>query len=269
MKKDRADILITELGLAESREKAKKIIMSGNAFIGTEKIMKPGEMIPIDAKITVRSNSLKYVSRGGYKLEKAIEKYGIDLNDKVAVDIGASTGGFTDCMLQNGARKVYAIDVGYGQLDYSLRINDKVVSMERTNIRKLDTESIEDEINFISIDVSFISLSLVLPVAKKLLAEDGELVALIKPQFEAGRDKVGKKGIVRDKSVHKEVLIKVMGILKDLNLSIIDITHSPIKGATGNVEFLVYCKNYLLYVEKEINLDNLLTETTENFQGDR
>ena len=240
MSKIRADVLLVKSNLVDSREKAKRLIMSGEVFKGTERIEKAGQLLDEDAKLNIKSNSLKYVSRGGFKLEKAIDLYNLDLKDSICVDIGASTGGSTHCMLMNGAKKVYAIDVGYNQLDYSLQIDDRVVSMERTNIRNFDTSLIEDEIDFASIDVSFISLELVLPKAVELVKDGGEIVALIKPQFEAGREKVGKKGIVRDKKVHKEVLEKIISLAKELDLSIRGLTYSPIKGAKGNIEFLIY-----------------------------
>lgn len=252
MTKERADVLMVNKDLAPSREKAKRLIMSGEVFIGTQRVEKPGQLINIDEDITIKSNSLKYVSRGGFKLEKAINLYNLNLKDLTCVDIGASTGGFTQCMLFNGAKKVYAIDVGYNQLDYSLRIDDRVISMEKTNIRTFDTSKITEPIDFISIDVSFISLELVLPKAVELLRENGKIVALIKPQFEAGRDKVGKKGIVRDKAVHKEVIEKVINIVRDLNLRILGLTYSPIKGATGNVEFLILLENSNI---ESVNLD--------------
>ncbi|SHG98250.1 23S rRNA (cytidine1920-2'-O)/16S rRNA (cytidine1409-2'-O)-methyltransferase [Anaerosphaera aminiphila DSM 21120] len=252
MVKERADVLLVNKDLAPSREKAKRLIMSGEVFIGTQRVEKPGQLINIDEDITIKSNSLKYVSRGGFKLEKAINLYNLNLKDLTCMDIGASTGGFTQCMLFNGAKKVYAIDVGYNQLDYSLRIDDRVISMEKTNIRTFDRSKIAEPIDFISIDVSFISLELVLPKAVELLREDGKIVALIKPQFEAGRDKVGKKGIVRDNTVHKEVIEKVINIARDLNLRILGLTYSPIKGATGNVEFLILFENSNM---ESVNLD--------------
>jgi len=243
MAKKRADVLLVEHGIINSREKAKRLIMEGRVFIGTSRVEKPGEQFKDDVEFNVKGLENSFVSRGGYKLQKMIKEYEIDLQDKNCVDIGASTGGFTQCMLRYGAKKVYAIDVGYNQLDYSLRIDDRVVSLERTNIRYFDSSSIEENISFISIDVSFISLELVLPVAKDILGNNGEIVALIKPQFEAGKGKVGKGGIVRDKKVHKEVLEKIYNLANDLNLKIIDITNSPIKGTNGNIEFLIYLKN--------------------------
>lgn len=257
MGKVRADVLLVEQGLVDSREKAKRLIMSGEVFIGTLRVDKPGQLIAPESELRVKSNSLKYVSRGGFKLEKAIELYNIDLQDKVCIDIGASTGGFTDCMLQNGAKRVYAVDVGYNQLDYSLRVNDKVVSMEKTNFRTFDTTTIDEKIEFASIDVSFISLELVLPKAAEIISDNGKIVALIKPQFEAGREKVGKKGIVRDPEVHREVIEKIIYLSKNLELRILGITISPIKGMTGNTEFLILLEKSDLE-DNEYDVDSLL-----------
>lgn len=242
MAKKRADVVLFEKGLVESREKAKRIIMEGSVYIGTLRIDKPGEKIDEEAEVYIKGNPINYASRGGLKLEKAIEEFNLDLQNLISMDIGASTGGFTDCMLQNGAKKVYALDVGYGQLDWKLRNDNRVVVMERTNIRYVKPEDIEDKLDFISIDVSFISLKLVLPVAKDLLREDGELVALVKPQFEAGREKVGKKGIIRDKKIHREVLESTIELSKELGFGIKDISFSPVTGTKGNIEFLIYLK---------------------------
>lgn len=243
MAKKRADVLIFEQGLAPSREKAKRIIMEGRALIGTMRIEKPGEQIDEDETITIKESKIDYVSRGGLKLEKAIEVFDLNLDDVCAMDIGASTGGFTDVMLRNGAKLVYAIDVGYNQLDYKLRIDPRVVVMEKTNIRYLDKSLITDEIDFISIDVSFISLKLVLPVAKEVLKENGYIVALIKPQFEVGKNLVGKNGIVRDEKARKDVIEDIFNFSIEIGLSPVNLTYSPIKGAKGNVEFLVLLKN--------------------------
>lgn len=243
MAKKRADVLIFEQGLAPSREKAKRIIMEGRALIGTMRIEKPGEQIDEDETITIKESKIDYVSRGGLKLEKAIDVFDLNLEDVCAMDIGASTGGFTDVMLRNGAKLVYAIDVGYNQLDYKLRIDPRVVVMEKTNIRYLDKSLITDEIDFISIDVSFISLKLVLPVAKEVLRENGYIVALIKPQFEVGKDLVGKNGIVRDTKARKDVIEDIFNFSIEIGLSPVNLTYSPIKGAKGNVEFLVLLKN--------------------------
>ncbi len=242
MSKKRADILLFEKGLADSREKGKRLIMEGVVFIGTEKVQKPGDLISEDEDIVVKNNPLIYVSRGGLKLEKAIEVFNLDLKGKVSMDIGASTGGFTDCMLKNGALKVFAVDVGYNQLDWKLRNDDRVVVMERTNIRSVTLEDIGEQVDFISIDVSFISLRLVLPVAREILKDEGEVVALIKPQFEAGREKVGKKGIVREKSTHLEVIKNVIQFSKEIGLIADSLTYSPVTGATGNIEFLARFK---------------------------
>ena len=238
--KKRLDVLLVEQGLADSREKAKAIIMSGIVYVDNNKEDKAGTTFDETAKIEVRGNTLKYVSRGGLKLEKAMDHFGVELAGKVCMDVGASTGGFTDCMLQNGATKVYAVDVGYGQLDYKLRIDPRVVNMEKCNIRYLDFSLIEDPINFISIDVSFISLKLVFPVASKLLGTDGTLVCLVKPQFEAGREQVGKKGIVRDKKVHEEVIKNVVQYATENDLHPAGLTFSPVTGAKGNIEYLLY-----------------------------
>ena len=252
--KKRVDILLVEKGLVESREKAKRIIMEGSVFVGNKRIDKPGEKLDEDVELVIKDNPLTYVSRGGLKLEKAIKLFNIDLFNKVAMDIGASTGGFTDCMLQNGVSKVFAVDVGYGQLDWRLRNDPRVIVMERTNIRNVTYEDINEKIDFITIDVSFISLKLVLPVAKSLLNEDGEVVALIKPQFEAGRDKVGKKGIVREKDTHCEVISSIVEFSRSYGFGICGLSYSPITGATGNIEFLIYLKNN---DEKTINSDDI------------
>ncbi len=240
MEKKRADVLLFEKGLAESREKAKTLIMEGIVFTGDRRIDKPGEKVEVNIPIMIKENPIIYVSRGGLKLEKAIDSFNIDIKNKICMDIGASTGGFTDCMLMEGAKKVYAIDVGYGQLDWKIRNDPRVIVMERTNIRYVEKEDIDDIIDFISIDVSFISLELVLPVAKTFLSKDGKIMALIKPQFEAGREKVGKKGIVRDKNTHIEVIEKVAKLCNKEELSLINLDFSPITGGTGNIEFLAY-----------------------------
>ncbi len=249
--KKRADVILFEKGLVESREKGKRVIMEGIVFVGTERIEKPGQKLDEDAEIRIKVNPNIYVSRGGLKLEKSIELFKLDLKDKVSMDIGASTGGFTDCMLKNGASKVFAIDVGYGQLDWKLRNDKRVVVMERTNIRHVESDEIGEPIDFISIDVSFISLKLVLPVAKKLLRDNGEIIALVKPQFEAGRENVGKRGIVRDKKIHYKVIKDTINYCVENKLSPYGLTYSPITGATGNIEFLIYLKN---------NLDNSIDD---------
>lgn len=239
MEKIRADVLIVQKGLAKSREQAKRMIMAGDAIAGTMRIDKPGELLDADAEIRIKENSIKYVSRGGYKLEKILDTFDIDLQDKTTMDIGSSTGGFTDCMLKHGAKKVYAIDVGYNQLAYSLRIDERVVVMEKTNFRTMDVGIINDRIDFISIDVSFISLKHIFPNASKLISGTGYICALIKPQFEAGKEKVGKKGVVRDEKVHEEVIENVLGLAKEEGLYLVKLTYSPIRGQEGNIEFLV------------------------------
>lgn len=241
--KKRADVILFEKGLVESREKGKRVIMEGAVFVGTERIDKPGQKLDEDVEIRIKVNPNVYVSRGGLKLEKSIDLFELNLKEKISMDIGASTGGFTDCMLRNGAKKVFAVDVGYGQLDWKLRNDNRVIVMERTNIRHVKKEDIGEDIDFISIDVSFISLKLVLPVAKELLNNNGEIIALIKPQFEAGREKVGKKGIVRDENIHFEVIKDIVDFCMENNLGPYGLTYSPITGATGNIEFLIYIKN--------------------------
>jgi len=240
--KVRLDVLLHESGLCESREKAKALIMAGQVYIDNVKCDKAGEQVLRTKKPEIRGETLKYVSRGGLKLEKALSEFPIDLSGKVCMDIGASTGGFTDCMLQNGAKKVFAVDVGYGQFAWKLRSDERVVNMERTNIRYVKSEDIGVELEFASIDVSFISLSLVLPVAFELLSDKGEVVALIKPQFEAGRGQVGKKGVVRDASIHKEVIEKVIGVAKEIGFGVLGLSFSPVKGPEGNIEYLVHLK---------------------------
>lgn len=240
--KERLDVLLVNRGLFESREKAKTAIMAGQIFMGTVCVDKAGTKVPIDADLSVKGNTLPYVSRGGLKLEKALQLYPIDLTDAVMVDIGASTGGFTDCALQNGAAKVFAIDVGYNQLAWSLRQDKRVINMEKQNIRTVTAEQLCELVDFISIDVAFISLDKVLPVAVTLLKDTGSLVALIKPQFEAGREKVGKGGIVRDPATHAEVLTRILHVAEDVGLHLHGVTYSPIKGTEGNIEFLGYFK---------------------------
>jgi 23S rRNA (cytidine1920-2'-O)/16S rRNA (cytidine1409-2'-O)-methyltransferase len=239
-KKERLDVLLVEKGLFESREKAKRAIMSGVIFIEGQRVDKAGTNVAIESEIEIRGKTLQYVSRGGLKLEKAIKNFPIVLDDMVCMDIGASTGGFTDCMLQNGARKVYSVDVGYGQLDWKLRNLDNVVNMERTNVRYVKPDDLEDVLDFVSIDVSFISLKLVLPVAASLMRENAKIVFLIKPQFEAGREKVKKNGVVRDPSVHMDVIDKVLSYAYEAGFQIEDVSFSPITGPKGNIEFLGY-----------------------------
>ena len=238
--KERLDVLLVQKGLAPSREKAKTMIMEGNVFVDNQREDKAGNFFDPSVNIEIHGNTLRYVSRGGLKLEKAMAQFGITLDDKVCMDIGASTGGFTDCMLQNGAKKVYAVDVGYGQFAWKLRQDPRVVCMEKTNIRYVTPEDIGDALNFASVDVSFISLTKVLGPAKELLKDGGQMVCLIKPQFEAGKDKVGKKGVVRDPAVHKEVIERVILFAKSIGFGILHLDYSPIKGPEGNIEYLVH-----------------------------
>ncbi len=245
MKKERLDVLMVRRNLAESREKAKALIMSGIVYVNGQKEDKAGTSFEETVQIEVRGNTLKYVSRGGLKLEKAMSRFGVQLAGKVCMDVGASTGGFTDCMLQNGAVKVYAVDVGHGQLAWKLRNDDRVICMEKTNIRYVTPEDIGDRIEFASIDVSFISLTKVLGPVKQLLTDEGQVVCLIKPQFEAGREKVGKKGVVREKSVHLEVIEMVMDYARSIGFGILGLEFSPIKGPEGNIEYLLYLQNIL------------------------
>ncbi|MCD8391526.1 MAG: TlyA family RNA methyltransferase [Firmicutes bacterium] len=242
MEKIRLDALLVNRGMAQSRERAKALIMAGQVYIDNQKCDKAGMSVDPETVPEIRGERLKYVSRGGLKLEKAMKEFPIDLHGKITMDIGASTGGFTDCMLQNGAKKVYAVDVGYGQFAWKLRQDERVVNMERTNIRYVTHEQIGDYIDFASIDVSFISLRLVLPVAKELLADDGEIAALIKPQFEAGREQVGKKGVVRDIKVHYEVIKNVLDFARSIGFYVGGLSFSPIKGPEGNIEYLAYLK---------------------------
>ena len=240
IKKERLDILLVNKGLASSREKAKAIIMSGIVYVDGEKEDKAGQTFPENAVIEVRGNTLKYVSRGGLKLEKAMNEFDLKLDGNICMDVGSSTGGFTDCMLQNGAVKVYSVDVGHGQLAWKLRNDERVVCMEKTNIRYVTPDDIDDKIDFSSIDVSFISLTKVLLPVKELLTDKGRIVCLIKPQFEAGREKVGKKGVVRDKKVHEEVIEMVTEYAKSIELYPINLDFSPVKGPEGNIEYLLY-----------------------------
>lgn len=240
VKKERLDVLLVEKGFFESRERAKANIMAGKIFIDGKRVDKCGEKVNVDLPIEFKGDDLPYVSRGGYKLEKAIKSFTINLQDKTCLDIGASTGGFTDCMLQNNARKVFSIDVGYGQFAWKLRTDPRVVCMERTNVRYVTPEQLGEVANFASIDVSFISLTKVVPTVLNLLDEKGEVVALIKPQFEAGREKVGKKGVVREKSTHEEVIKNIVDFILNNNLKVLGLDFSPIKGPEGNIEFLVY-----------------------------
>lgn len=242
MSKQRLDLLMVEKGLAASRERAKAWIMAGVVIVDGQKIDKAGTMITTEAKITVLNDSIGYVSRGGLKLKKALEYFVINLEGKVMGDIGASTGGFTDCALQNGAKKVYAIDVGYGQLAWSLRTDSRVINMERTNIRNVQVQDLGEPLDFASIDVAFISLTKVLPVVKELLHDDGSVIALIKPQFEAGREKVGKKGVVKDPLVHIDVITNITSAACEIGFVPVGLTFSPIKGPEGNIEYLLYLR---------------------------
>lgn len=238
--KERLDVLLVQRGLAPSREKAKAIIMSGIVFVDNEREDKAGTFFDEKVNIEVRGKTLKYVSRGGLKLEKAMEVFGVELKDKICMDVGASTGGFTDCMLQNGAVKVYSVDVGHGQLAWKLVQDERVVCMDRTNIRYVTPEDIDDVIEFASIDVSFISLTKVLLPVRNLMTDNGQIVCLIKPQFEAGRENVGKKGVVRDKKIHIDVIEKVIEYAKSIGFGIINLDFSPVKGPEGNIEYLLY-----------------------------
>lgn len=240
--KERLDVLLVKRNLAESREKAKAIIMSGNVFVEGQREDKAGSSFPEEVQIEVKGHTLPYVSRGGLKLEKALANFDVTVEGKVCSDVGSSTGGFTDCMLQNGAVKVFAIDVGRGQLDWKLRQDDRVVCMEKTNIRYVTPEDIGEPVDFSSIDVSFISLTKVLEPIRNYLTADGEIVALIKPQFEAGREKVGKKGVVRERSTHHEVIEKVASYANSIGFGILNIDFSPIKGPEGNIEYLIHLK---------------------------
>lgn len=255
--KERLDVLLVKGGFAESREKAKAIIMSGNVFVNNEREDKAGQTFDEKAVIEVRGNTLKYVSRGGLKLEKAMTDFDVSVAEKVCMDVGASTGGFTDCMLMNGAVKVYSVDVGHGQLAWKLRQDERVICMEKTNIRYVTKEDIPELIDFSSIDVSFISLTKVLIPVRNLLSEHGEVVCLIKPQFEAGREKVGKKGVVRDKGVHREVISMVIDYACSNGFQVLNLDYSPIKGPEGNIE-------YLLHIRKT---DNSIGENTSETQN--
>lgn len=238
--KERVDCALVSRGLAESREKAKAIIMSGIVFVNNQKCDKAGDTVKPGDIVEIRGDKLKYVSRGGLKLEKAVRAFGIDLSNLICADVGASTGGFTDCMLQNGASKVYAVDVGYGQLAWKLRTDDRVINLERTNFRYVTKDQIPDQLDFASVDVSFISLTLILPVLRNLLGENATAVCLIKPQFEAGRENVGKKGVVRDREVHVSVINKIIEFAFNNGYSVLDIDFSPVKGPEGNIEYLCY-----------------------------
>ncbi len=246
----RLDIAVFQQGLAESREKAKALIMAGQVYINGQKELKSGATVKPDDKIEVRGNTNPFVSRGGLKLQKAAEKFNIDLSDNICMDIGASTGGFTDCMLSHGAKKVYSIDVGYGQLAWKLRTDERVVNMERTNFRYVTHEQIPEDIDFASVDVSFISLKIILPVMRQLLKNNGQSVCLIKPQFEAGKENVGKKGVVKDPTVHIDVVNKICNFAVESGFTVLNLDFSPIKGPEGNIE-------YLMHIVKSDNPENI------------
>lgn len=243
MAKIRLDVLIQEKGLAPSREKARAIILAGEVRVNGQCVDKPGTNIDEESEIELLHNGPRYVSRGGFKLEKAITYFKVDFNGKVVLDVGASTGGYTDCALQHGAARVYAVDVGYGQLDWSLRNDQRVVNIERTNIRYFSLEELGETVDIVTVDVSFISTGKVFPVIKDLVKPDGDILVLIKPQFEAGKNKVGKKGVVKDQEVHREVLLECMGAADKVGLGCIDATFSPITGPQGNIEFFLHLKN--------------------------
>lgn len=251
--RERIDVLLIEKGLETSRERAKALIMAGIVYADNQKVDKAGQEVDINALIEIRGQSIAYVSRGGLKLEKAINAFNISLKDKICMDIGASTGGFTDCMLQNGATKVYSVDVGYGQLAWKLRVDSRVINLERTNVRFLTEEQVPDKIDFASVDVSFISLTLVLPVIKLFLKQGAEMVCLIKPQFEAGRGNVGKKGVVREPEIHIDVITKIANFALQAGFTILNLSFSPVKGPEGNIEYLIHLKND--QSENSLNID--------------
>jgi len=258
-KKERLDCLVFERGFAESREKARALIMEGSVYVNGQMADKPGTQVTYGDKIELRGKKLRYVSRGGLKLEKAVDVFSIDLNGMAAMDIGASTGGFTDCMLQNGASKVYSVDVGYGQLAWKLRTDKRVVNLERTNVRYLGRAQVPENVDFFSIDVAFISLKLVLPVAYEFSKENARGVCLIKPQFEAGKNKVGKNGVVRDKNVHAQVISDILAFTLGHGFSVLGLTYSPVKGPKGNIE-------YLMYIQKSGNPVNCAADVKETVE---
>ena len=269
--KERLDVLIVKRGLADSREKAKAVIMSGNVFVEGQREDKAGTSFDDKAEIVVKE-TLAYVSRGGLKLEKAMKEFGMDLNHKICMDVGASTGGFTDCMLMNGARNVYAVDVGHGQLAWKLRNDERVVCMEKTNIRYVTPKDLEEKVDFVSIDVSFISLQKVLPPVKELMREQGEMVCLIKPQFEAGREKVGKKGVVREPKIHEEVIRKIIDFADHIGFDVLHLDFSPIKGPEGNIEYLLHLRKNSMKTQNtseltESEAQRALLEITEQKSG--
>lgn len=261
--KERLDVVLVNGGYVPSREKAKTVIMSGNVFVNGQREDKVGTKIDIYSSIEIKGNPLPYVSRGGLKLEKAIKEFDIKLTDKTCMDVGASTGGFTDCMLQNGAKKVYSVDVGYGQLEWSLRQNPRVVCMEKTNIRYVTNEDISEGIEFVSIDVSFISLTKILLPIRELMNNLSECVCLIKPQFEAGRDKVGKKGVVREWQTHYDVIKKVVEYAAGIQFEILNLSFSPIKGPEGNIEYLLYIKKVEELTEQR-EFTNIIKNIVDN-----
>ena len=265
--KERLDVLLVKRNLASSREKAKAIIMSGNVFVDGQREDKAGSTFDEKQEIIVKGKTLKYVSRGGLKLEKAMKNFDIVLKDKVCMDVGASTGGFTDCMLQNGAVKVYSVDVGHGQLDWKLRNDERVVCMERTNMRYMTEDDIDEKASFVSIDVSFISLTKILPAVYRILNTGGEVVALIKPQFEAGREKVGKKGVVRDPKVHEEVIEKVRDYAMSIFMEPCHLSFSPIKGPEGNIEYLLHLKKHPEGTEVPVSLDVSVEDVVKEAHG--
>lgn len=272
VEKERLDVLLVQQGLANSRELAKAYIMAGNVYVDGQKEDKAGTKVAVTAKLEVKGNQMKYVSRGGYKLEKAMDVFGIRLDGKICLDIGASTGGFTDCMLQNGASKVYAIDVGYGQFAWKLRNDERVVCLEKTNVRYVTHEQVPDEGDFASIDVSFISLTKVLPAVLGVLGEKGQLVCLIKPQFEAGREKVGKKGVVRDSSVHREVIEMIVEYARTQSLGILGLDFSPIKGPEGNIEYLIYLdksRSGMHEDEVQARVDTVVAQSHKILSGEK
>lgn len=265
--KERLDVMMVNRGLAPSREKAKAVIMSGIVYVDGQKEDKAGSTFDDKVKIEVKGTTLPYVSRGGLKLEKAVSHFDLLLESKVCMDVGSSTGGFTDCMLQNGAVKVYAVDVGHGQLDWKLRNDSRVVCMEKTNIRYVVPEDIDESPSFVSIDVSFISLTKVLEPIKNLMTQDGEIVCLIKPQFEAGREKVGKKGVVRDKQVHKEVINMVQEYAMSIGLVPLALEFSPIKGPEGNIEYLLYLSKDMARQPGILDIDGVVEASHEELKN--
>lgn len=266
MMKERLDVLVVNRGLAESREKAKALIMCGEVFVNGQREDKPGTSFDVDkSQITVKGNHLPYVSRGGLKLEKALQNFTLSLTDTICMDIGASTGGFTDCMLQNGARKVYAVDVGHGQLAWKLRNDERVVCMEKTNFRYMQPCHIQEELDFASVDVSFISLTKILLPARNLLKTGGQMVCLIKPQFEAGKENVGKKGVVREPKIHEEVISKILDFADFIGFNIIQLDFSPIKGPEGNIEYLVFLEKNQDKIQNTIEIEE--QEAEEALRG--